>query len=668
MHSTTRSPTSSRKRSGVFLVAGLGAVLGPAAIGQLVIPEWALPAPYGDENPDVLVLTGGDVTINGDVARFQERSGLPDHGAFGISELSVFREYGDDFDRIMKLDFRGIAGAREGELDFSYTKLESWKISLFADIHRRYFDPENGAAVGEFDDLNLRPEALELEFGTIRFEAEKSFESLPTLRVRYTRRWRDGERDSTVWGQVRGSRTGASTRETQESTDIVEIEAEQRTESRHWRLTGRYSETESEQTLHALNRSGVNPDEPIEQATTTNTRSTGANGFVSQKFFEDLTISIGGMVTELDANVSGYRMVSNGSAFADLDGDSTLHQFVLNGNVAYRWNEFIDSVLAIGIRGEDLESETAKDGGSGPNLVNSEDERDYTDLAFETRIRTNQALGFYALAKNSRGDSVLSESGDRISRRTDSEETSQRIAAGFRYHPGSLPVSLHGEVYKERHSTEFVHERLDSFPMLYPGLISDLETKTDDLNLRLTVKPFKQLYLVSRGDWRHRTFSPRFTIDDSSGETDVDEFTFSQNIALTPHPAWHVQVGMSWTDNLHRTPLSKGNDLFASLVPESRNDHWSLHAGVYASLSETTDIQFTYTYFRTNTLDPISDEVVVLAAPEEEHRLNAVLTKQLSENVRLRIRYGYFKGHDIGDTEINGYEAHLLYSSLHFRF
>lgn len=658
------SPTRWRALCGLP-AAGLG--LAGSLCAQVVIPEWALPAPYGDERPDIVVFAVGGASVDGDTARFQERTGLTDELFGGISQLSIFRELGEDADRVLKVRFKGLAGLNEGELDLSYEKLESWRFDLFVDQHRRYFDPQGGEAAASLEDLDLTPDALEMDFGTIRFQVEKSFEDLPTLRLRYTRRYRDGERDSTVWGQVGGRRIGASTREVQETSDTIALEAEKKGETRHWRVTGTYRRTEAEETLHATNDSLINSAEPITQNEKTTSDSVSLNGFVSQQLFEGATLSLGALVTQLDANVSGSRLVNNGSAFINLDGSSQLHQIVVNGNLAYRWNDYLDSVLALSIRGEDLESETSKNRGNPGDLANTTDDRDYTDIAFETRIRSSKKASFYVLYKYTGGDGVLSEDGNYISRRTESDLVAHRLGVGFRFYPVSY-LSLTGEWSDNRRDNTYVHERFDTIPWRYPAQLDELEEASKDFNLRLTFRASPRLQLVSRFDYRDQTLRPSFVSGTGAGESEIEHYTFSQNIAVTPIPAVHLNLMLSWTENTHRTPLSITDSALSRILPESMNDHWSAQFGAYASLNEKTDLQIYGTYLRANNYENNSDVAFPFGAAEEEYRLEALLSRQITDNLRALVRYGYYKGKDLARENLNGYEAHVLYSSLQYRF
>jgi hypothetical protein len=52
----------------------------------------------------------------------------------------------------------------------------------------------------------------------------------------------------------------------------------------------------------------------------------------------------------------------------------------------------------------------------------------------------------------------------------------------------------------------------------------------------------------------------------------------------------------------------------------------------------------------------------------EEHGITATVVRRISERVRLTVRYGYYHSEDELSGGNNDYEAHVLFSSLQYRF
>jgi hypothetical protein len=51
-----------------------------------------------------------------------------------------------------------------------------------------------------------------------------------------------------------------------------------------------------------------------------------------------------------------------------------------------------------------------------------------------------------------------------------------------------------------------------------------------------------------------------------------------------------------------------------------------------------------------------------------ENAVSATITRQLSKNTRLLLKYGYFNYRDVTSGGHNNYQAHSLFSSLQIRF
>ena len=51
-----------------------------------------------------------------------------------------------------------------------------------------------------------------------------------------------------------------------------------------------------------------------------------------------------------------------------------------------------------------------------------------------------------------------------------------------------------------------------------------------------------------------------------------------------------------------------------------------------------------------------------------EYTASATLTRQLTKQMRLLLRYGYFNYRDVTSGGHNNYNAHSIYSGLQYRF
>jgi hypothetical protein len=85
-------------------------------------------------------------------------------------------------------------------------------------------------------------------------------------------------------------------------------------------------------------------------------------------------------------------------------------------------------------------------------------------------------------------------------------------------------------------------------------------------------------------------------------------------------------------------------------------------------LDDKTDLHLEYTFYRANDYFNNSDVAVPYGMSATEHTASATLTRQLTKQVRLLLKYTYFNYTDETFGGHNNYEAHSIFSSLQFRF
>ena len=129
----------------------------------------------------------------------------------------------------------------------------------------------------------------------------------------------------------------------------------------------------------------------------------------------------------------------------------------------------------------------------------------------------------------------------------------------------------------------------------------------------------------------------------------------------TLHPGsngWHGNVDVK---TQHEFKLSAAESSF-------KNDYWNASAMVGYALDEKTDVQAQYYYYRANDHNNNSFVGLPLGAGAEENGVTATLIRQLSRSVRWTLKYGFFSNHDQLYASHRDYTAHLVYSSLQYRF
>jgi len=113
-----------------------------------------------------------------------------------------------------------------------------------------------------------------------------------------------------------------------------------------------------------------------------------------------------------------------------------------------------------------------------------------------------------------------------------------------------------------------------------------------------------------------------------------------------------------------KTPASD----YTQAILNAQNNYWTLSFNSGLVLDDKTDLNLGYTYYRADYYSDNSTVGVPYGAGAEEHGITATLVRRLSESLRLTLKYGYYRFSDAPSGGHNDYEAHILYSSLQYRF
>jgi hypothetical protein len=99
-----------------------------------------------------------------------------------------------------------------------------------------------------------------------------------------------------------------------------------------------------------------------------------------------------------------------------------------------------------------------------------------------------------------------------------------------------------------------------------------------------------------------------------------------------------------------------------------RNDYWTVTSSFGYIIDDRTDFYADYSFYCANDYFKNAVVAVPYGLGATEHAASATLTRQLTKNMRLLLRYGYFNYRDELSGGHNNYQAHSLYSGLQVRF
>jgi hypothetical protein len=139
---------------------------------------------------------------------------------------------------------------------------------------------------------------------------------------------------------------------------------------------------------------------------------------------------------------------------------------------------------------------------------------------------------------------------------------------------------------------------------------------------------------------------------------------FAQNVSWSPCSRLYLQAGFNYVVSETKTPTSD----YTQTVLNSENNYWTLNFNSGLVLDNKTDLNLGYTYYRADDYTDNSTVGVPYGAGAEEHGITATIARRLTERLRLTLRYGFYHSEDETSGGHNNYEAHVLFSSLQYRF
>jgi hypothetical protein len=286
---------------------------------------------------------------------------------------------------------------------------------------------------------------------------------------------------------------------------------------------------------------------------------------------------------------------------------------------------------------------------------------------------------FYARPEWTQGDGNLEEQGGLvpidgigtppIDRETEDTRFFQKYSAGARWYPDRR-ASVNAEFYYKLNNYEYDHER-DNTPNdganRYPAYLVMQDFETYDGNIGLTLRPLRNLSLVSRYEYQVSTIDTEPDRISGLSEIETSEMTshiISQDITWTPWSRLYLQAGFNYVFSETETPAS---DVTQAIL-DAQNNYWTLNFSSGFVLDNKTDLNLGYFYYRADNYEDNSEAGLPLGISEEEHGITATITRRLTKNLRLRLKYGYYNFDEDTFGGNRNYDSHFVYSSLQYRF
>jgi hypothetical protein len=682
---------------------GAAEVAPPAAEAKPVLEMEETPAEYRN-----WFTTGvGGVFTDGDKAAYQQRHSLR-RGAFGgIEEFHYEQDVGKR--GLFEIDGRGIFDNHDYSLKLGLSHPDIGYLRGGYREYRTWYDGSGGFFPQNRQWISIYDEDLALDRGEAWFEGGLTLPDRPVFTFRYSHVFRDGRKDSTVWGDSNLT-GGFSTRgivpsfwDINESRDIFAADVSHTIGNTELGLGLRYEVSENDNTRNIRRRPGEAPDRYLTHRDGVETDLANVHAFTETRFNEKVLFTTGYSFTTLDTDISGSRIYGpdyeavydplfarrqqRDEGFFGLHGGTQLKQYVMNLNLMLTPWDHVTIVPSLRVEKQEQDGFAQffeSNVGGGPAFTSVTDEllntreRGFVDVSESLEARytgiTNWVL--YARGEWLQGDGDMKERETEVAsgavdlfRDTDSSRFTQKYIAGANWYPLAR-LNLSGQYYHKIRSNDYDH-RTDSTPNAgadrYPAYFTDQDFETDDVNFRVTWRPVNRVTFVSRYDFQLSTVNTRADLLSEIESSEVTSHIFSESVTWSPWSRLYLQGSVSYVLDETDTPAS---DAFGAtnLVLNAKNNYWNASAMAGFALTEKTDLQANYSFYRADNYDDNSAFSQPYGAGAEEHGVTAALISRIRSNLLWTLKYGYFTSRDETSGGNNNFKAHLVYSSIQYRF
>jgi len=644
----------------------------------------------------------GGLITSGSAAQAQQQFKLSNDPFGGVSDLHLQKDVAKN--TTLTLDGHALFDQDDYKLVLGLQREEFGYLKLNVTDFRTWYNGAGGYYPPTGTQYRLPNDALSLDRGTISFEAGLTPKDLPKVVFKYTHSFRDGDKSSTIWGPLHPELTTAirgvypSLYNIDEKVDSFALDV-----THHIKTTdfgaGVHYETAS---LNDTRQETFLWREPGQRDVTDKQGNTydmlNAHAFSETWIKKNLFFSTGYSFANLDDNFSGSRIYGddfdvayspnalNGLGYTSLNGGAHKQEHVGNVNLMAtpfkNWT-FVPSVRVqsdnwdanssgIGTLGTDTQPFSANGNGEMLDVRERLDAR-YTGM-------TNWV--FYGGGEWTEGSGNLYETNGLstvngspgpppVLRLTDDSRWFQKYFLGARWYP-IRRVILDAGYYYKRNQYDFdnVQDSTPNIPItgnVYPAFLVMQNFQTHDGNLRLTLRPAQKVTLVSRYEFQYSTINTAPDSVSGLGDAQSSQMTshiFAQNVSWTPWSRLCLQAGFNYVASETKTPASD----ITQAVLNSQNNYWTVTFDSSLVVDDKTDFNLGYVYYQADNYNNNSSAGLPLGAGADEQTLTASLTRRITQNLRVNLKYAFTHYNDWASGGNNNFDAHMIYSSLQYRF
>ncbi len=564
--------------------------------------------------------------------------------------------------------------------------------------------------------FSLPGDALSLDRGQISFETGLTKKNVPQITFKYTHSYRDGEKSSTLWGPVHPDplnspaslfRVYPAIEDVDETSDTFQLDLTHNYKKINYGAGISYQIGK----VNNADKLTFYPGEPIQQEATdregTSYDMLSVHAFAESWLKNNLFFSAGFMFANLDDTFTGSRIYGDdfdviyssaypalGMGYTNLNGGAHKHEYVENLNLMWQPAKTFTITPSLRVQKEDWNANSAGMGTLYDPYYGQSYQGDFTGNSGLDSLDVTERLDlryigvtnwvFNAGGQWTEGQGNLHEN-DGLTQvggfgqapvqfATDDSRFFQKYSAGARWYPASRTSIDIGGYYKiNQYNYNFTQDNTPNNSndpnyagVTYPGFLVYQGFETLDGNVRLSLHPWNKVMLVSR--YEYQTSTIRTRPDPASGLSEVDAsrmatHNFGQNASWTPLNWLCLQAGFNYVISETETPASAATES----ILNAQNNYWTVNFNSSFVLDEKTDLNLGYFYYRADDYQPPVDGVP-FGAGAEEHSLTATLTRRITKNLRWNLKYAFTHYEDSASAGNFNYNAHIIYTSLQYRF
>jgi hypothetical protein len=646
--------------------------------------------------------TTGGAFVTGDRAQFQQQHQMP-AGAFGGIGDAHF-ETNIAKKTTLTLDGHAIAESHDYEISLDIQREKFGYFRLSYDQARTWSDADGGYFPVSGQYYAGSNNAAALDRGRLLLEAGWTPAKGPTVTFDYTHTFRDGDEASTEWGFAHPPGSVApvalglasALEEIHESSDSFQLNV-----SNHIKATSlgggvRYETGTLNDALQVTQYPGEKVQNDLTASEGTSYDLFNAHAFTATWLKTNVMLSTGFSYSGVDNNFTGSQIFGNdfNTAYAPgpnntlgyyaMSGTSRLSEYVFDINLFYKPASHFTIAPSIRVDREDWNASSAgleTDGTLAPVPYNSESDRGLTDVRERLDLTYNGITNWvlYGRGDFTEGDGNLDQYGGMVafpgtgntnaSTQTTDRRFFQKYSAGVRWYasPG-VALDAGGYYQDDKYHYDNAPPAMPySLTIPYQEYLTLQDMETYDANVRLTLRPWKNVTAISRYDFQLSRIgtAPDPLVGISDTETSrMTSHVIAQDISWIPWSRLSLQAGLNYVLSETRTPAS---DVVQGIL-EAQNNYWTVHFSSVVALDNKTDLSLSYLYYLSGDYSDNSPLGVPYGAGSEEHAVTATLTRRISKNLRLALKYGYYHYDDVAYGGNRDFGANLITASLRYRF